>query len=92
MRNYTHRKKTQTKKGSTQWQRKLFVHFVPSCGLSSSTEKDGARSRAVDLDVAVGAVRVLRIQVVLRTGGLVRADAMRDAMTRQTKLCYATRN
>ena len=45
----------------------------------------------MNLDVAIRAIRVLRVQVVLRTGGLIRAYTVRNAMTRQTELCDATR-
>ena len=58
--------------------------FCAFCAFGSSTEKDGARTRAVDLDVAVRAISVLRVQVVLWTSRLVRADTVRDAMTRET--------
>ena len=56
------------------------------------TEKDRARSRPVDLDMTVRAVCVLRVQVVLRTRGLLRANTMRHAVTRQTELCDAARD
>lgn len=46
----------------------------------------------MDLDVAIRAVRVLRIQVVLRTCRFVRTHAMRHAMTGQTELRYPTGN
>lgn len=46
----------------------------------------------MNLDVAIRAVPVLRVQVVLRTCGLLRPDTMRDAMAGQTKLCNAARN
>ena len=59
---------------------------------SPLTEKDRARSRAVNLDVTVRAVRILRVQVVLRTRGLVRADAVSRAVTRQTELGDAAGN
>jgi hypothetical protein len=42
--------------------------------------------------MAVRAVPVLRVQVVLRTCGLIRADTMRDAVAGQTELCNAARN
>jgi hypothetical protein len=42
--------------------------------------------------MAVRAVRVLRVLVMLRTGGLVSAHTMRNAVTRQAELCYAARN
>ena len=67
---------------------KIFCAF---CGPSLSTEKDRARARPVNLDVAIRAIRVLRVQVVLRTGGLIRADTVRDAVAGQTELCDATR-
>src|SRR6185295_15357517 len=57
-----------------------------------SAEKDGTRSRAVNLDVTVRAVGVLRVQVVLWTGGLVRADAVSRAVTGQTELSYSARD
>ena len=57
----------------------------------SSAEKDRARTRPVNLDVAIRAIRVLRVQVVLRTGGFIRADTMRDAVARQTELRDAAR-
>jgi hypothetical protein len=46
----------------------------------------------VDFDMTVCAVRVLRVQVVLWTGGLVGTHAMSRAVTRQTKLRNTTRN
>ena len=46
----------------------------------------------MNLDVTVRAVRVLRIQVVLWTRGLVRADAVSRAVAGQTELGNATRN
>lgn len=48
--------------------------------LSSLTEKDRTRARAVDLDMTVRAVRVLRVQVVLRTRRLIRTDSMSRAV------------
>ena len=45
----------------------------------------------MNLDVAIRAIRVLRVQVVLRTGRLVRADTMRDAVAGQAELCDAAR-
>ena len=42
--------------------------------------------------MTICAVRVLRVQVVLWTCGLVRSDAMSSAVTRQTKLCDAARD
>ena len=45
----------------------------------------------MDLDVAIRAIRVLRVQVVLRTGGLIRTDTVRDAVACQTELCDAAR-
>ena len=45
----------------------------------------------MDLDVTIRAIRVLRVQVVLWTSGLIRTHTMRDAMTSQTELCDATR-
>src|SRR5689334_17976089 len=52
----------------------------------SLMEEHRARARAVDLDVTVCAVCVLRVQVVLRTSRLVRADAVRRAVTGQAEL------
>ena len=46
----------------------------------------------MNLDVAIRAVRVLRIQVMLRTRGFLRAHPVRHAVTRQTELRYAARN
>ena len=46
----------------------------------------------MDLDVAIRAIRVLRVQVVLWTGGLVGADTMRDTVAGQAELCNAARN
>ena len=46
----------------------------------------------MDLDVTVRAVRILRVQVMLRTGRLFRADTMSRAVTSQTKLCYPARD
>ena len=45
----------------------------------------------MNLDVAIRAIRVLRVQVVLRTGRLIRADTVRDAMAGQTELSDAAR-
>jgi len=42
--------------------------------------------------MTVRAVRVLRVQVVLWTCGLIRADAVSSAVTGQTELCYTARN
>ena len=57
----------------------------------SSSEKNRTGAGSVNLDVTVSAIRVLRIQVVLRAGRLVSTDAMRRTVTRQTKLGDATR-
>ena len=46
----------------------------------------------MNLDVTVRAVPVLRILIMLRTSRLLRADAMRNAVARQTQLRDATRN
>ena len=45
----------------------------------------------MDLDVAIRAICVLRVQVVLRARGFVRADAVRDAVASQAELCNAAR-
>ena len=45
----------------------------------------------MDLDVAIRAIRVLCVQIVLWTGGLVGADTMRDAVAGQAELCDAAR-
>ena len=45
--------------------------------------------RPVHLDVTGRAVGVLRVHVVLWTGGLVRSDTVSRAMTRQTELSYS---
>ena len=66
--------------------------LVPFCGQKLSTEKDRARPRPVDLDMAIRAICVLRVQVVLRACGFLRADTVRHAVAGQTQLCYATRN
>ena len=42
--------------------------------------------------MTVRAVRVLRVQVMLRTGGLVRANTVGRTVTRQTELCDAARD
>ena len=42
--------------------------------------------------MAIRAVRILRVQVVLRTSRFFRANAMRRAMTGQTELSYAARD
>jgi len=60
--------------------------------LRSLTEKYRARARAVNLDMTVRAVRVLRVQVVLWTSGFIRADAMSRAVTGQTELRDTARN
>lgn len=52
----------------------------------SLTEKHRTRSRPVDLDMTIRAVRVLGIQVVLRTCGLLGANTVSRAVTGQTKL------
>jgi hypothetical protein len=43
----------------------------------------------MDLDMAIRAVGVLRVQVVLWASRFLRANAMRHAVTRQTELRYA---
>ena len=43
----------------------------------------------MDLDVTVGAISVLRVQVMLRTGRLNCADVVGNAVTCQTKLRHA---
>lgn len=43
----------------------------------------------MNLDVTVRAVGVLRVQIVLWTGGLLRADAVSRAVTSQAKLGHA---
>jgi hypothetical protein len=71
---------------------KTFCTFCASfMAPKSSAEKDRARTRPMNLDMAIRAIRVLRVQVVLWTSGLIRADAVRDAVTRQTELCNAAR-
>jgi len=46
----------------------------------------------MNLDMAVRAVRVLRIQVMLRTGRLIRSHTVSHAVTGQTELCDAARD
>ena len=46
----------------------------------------------MNLDVTIRAIPVLGILIVLRTSRLLRADAVRNAMARQTQLRDATRN
>ena len=53
----------------------------------ASSEEDRAGMRSVNLDVTGRAVGVLRVQVVLRACGLVRADAMSSAVAFQAELC-----
>lgn len=60
--------------------------------VNSLTEKDGTRSGTVNFDMAVCAIGVLRVLVVLWSSRLLRAHAMRDAVTRQTELRHATRS
>ena len=43
----------------------------------------------MNLDVTIGAISVLRVQVMLRAGRLNCANVMGKAVTRQTKLRYA---
>lgn len=57
--------------------------------LHSLTEKDRARSRAMDLDMTIRAVRVLRVLIMLRTRGLFSAHTMGNTVTRQTELAHA---
>jgi hypothetical protein len=54
-----------------------------------SSEEDWTRSRAVNLDVTIGATGVLRVQVVLWAGRLYCADVMGNGVTRQTQLGHA---
>ena len=42
--------------------------------------------RPVNLDVTIGAIGVLRVQVMLRAGRLNCADVVGNAVARQTKL------
>ena len=51
-----------------------------------SPKEDRASPRAMNLDVTIRAVRVLRVQVVLWTSRLLRSDSMRAAVARQTEL------
>ena len=60
--------------------------------LRSLTEKDRTRPRSVDLNMTVRAVRVLRVQVMLRTSGLLRSHTMGHAVTGQTELSDAARD
>jgi len=46
----------------------------------------------MDLDMAIRAIRVLRVQVVLWTRGFVCANAVSGAVTGQTELRYTTRD
>ena len=46
----------------------------------------------MDLDMTVRTIRVLRVQVVLWTSGLIRADAVSGAVTGQTELRYSARD
>jgi hypothetical protein len=46
----------------------------------------------MDLDMAVRTVRVLRVQVVLWTSGLIRADTVSGAVTGQAELRNAARD
>jgi hypothetical protein len=46
----------------------------------------------VNFDVAIGAIRVLRVQVVLWTSRLIGADTVRVAVTGQAELCDTTRD
>ena len=69
----------------------LRAHGPSSFG-QGSAEKDRTRARTVDLDVTIRAVCVLRVQVVLRPGRLIRAHAVRGAVTSQTELRDAARN
>ena len=46
----------------------------------------------MDLDMTVRTVRVLRVQVMLRTGRFLCSHTMRHAVTGQTKLCDAARD
>lgn len=45
----------------------------------------------MNLDVAINAIGVLRVQVVLRPGWLLRADSMRAAVTGETELGHFAR-
>ena len=49
-------------------------------------KKTGLGIRPLNLNVAICAIAVLRVQVVLAGGRLNRADVMGHAMARQTKL------
>jgi hypothetical protein len=71
---------------------RCFVLMAQSSLRHHSTEKDGARSRAVDFDVTVRAVRVLCVQVVLWTSRLVCTNTVRDTVASQTELRYSARN
>jgi hypothetical protein len=46
----------------------------------------------MDLDVTVRAISVLRVLVVLRTGGFFSADTMGRAMARQAELAHPAGN
>ena len=69
-----------------------FSVLTPHPVKQSLSEKHRTRSRPVDLDVTIRAVRVLRVQVVLRTSRLIRADIVSHAVTGQTELRDAARS
>ena len=56
---------------------------------SDLPEKDGTRTRTVDLHVTVCAIGVLGIQVMLRASWLDGTHVVRSAVARQTELCNA---
>jgi len=46
----------------------------------------------MDLNMTISAIRVLRVQVMLRARGFLGADAVRNAVAGQTELCYPARD
>lgn len=66
--------------------------FCAHSSAHSLPEKDRARSRSVNLNVTVRAVRILSVLVVLRTRRLIRAHTMSRAVARKTELRHAAGN
>ena len=70
--------------------RKFIRYRVTIDCTDSSSEEDWTRSRSMNLDVTVGAICVLRVQVMLRTRRLDRTNIVSYAVACQTKLRHAT--
>ena len=67
----------------------VVLFFIPAP--VTSPKESRVRPRAVNLDVTIGATRILHILVMRWTSGLVCAHAVIDAVARQTQLVHSAK-